>query len=236
MPPSLGDTASWESSCAPALMLEDKGHIPLSCQSDLGESILRVGAWSHHSTQQSCMKAAAVRAVLLHCPPLRWVLKESKLRTSAQNQKSETGWFSSWRLSFACFAHGGHHCAYMCASHNKHVCSHVSSHALWILSCTKRNHCTINQAWHGRNSCLGSTSLYRLVLLYPREGADNPPAEFDSHKAANKGLSLADYFPHFRYTWHTFFIKLGKSRQCEVGKSKPVRKWIMSELYIWPGI
>lgn len=51
---------------------------------------------------------------------------------------------------------------------------------------------------HNKSGLIGgmqlpqNTSLYRLMLLYPREGADNPPAEFDSPKAAaSKRLSLA---------------------------------------------
>lgn len=60
-------------------MLEDAGHVHLSCQSNWGESIPRVEACCHRSTQQSCTKAAAVRAVLLCCPSLRGVLQASNL-------------------------------------------------------------------------------------------------------------------------------------------------------------
>lgn len=118
------------------------------------------------------------------------------------------------------------------------ICMHKPAQACmltYIFSCFvdavmhKDEHCTINQVWHRTCSCLGNTSLYHLVLVYPREGADNPLAEFDSHKAANKGLSLAPPLP-IRYIWHMFFIKLGKSKWCEAGESKPVRKEIMSEL------
>jgi len=63
----------------------------------------------------------------------------------------------------------------------------------------------------------------------PTRGTGNPPAEFDSHKASNKGLSLAHLLPTLDIS-DTFFIKLGKSRRCEMGESKPVRKEIMFKL------
>lgn len=98
-------------------------------------------------------------------------------------------------LSFVHFACHGSICACICANQYRQVCSCISSHALWTLSCTRINHCTVNQSWHATLSCIRNSSLYCLQLLYPREGAGNPPANFDSHKAANRGSSLFFFFP-----------------------------------------
>lgn len=135
---SVGDTGDRTSLHAAALMMAHAHPHPHGAHPHILPVQLRLRAPSKDAWRLQHQGSATPLSIL----EMRFKSKQTKpydlLKTRRVEQTDLPG------LRFACFAHSGCICVYACTSQHRRVCSHISSHALWLLTCTKMDNCTVD--------------------------------------------------------------------------------------------